>query len=126
MQREKKVWGDVCHVFESPHAAVSYLRLKRGFCCSIHRHRYRANQFMVLRGRVVIEFWGFREDPLTNSPDRVTLEEDQAITVHSDHFHRFIVEETGDMIEVYWADVPGAVVMADDIERVTEGGPVDN
>ena len=49
MNWEKKCWGEVLHTFEDPHAAVSHLRVKAGFRCSLHYHLSRANLFVVAR-----------------------------------------------------------------------------
>lgn len=116
MTWEKKVWGEVTHLFASDRAAVSFLRLKRGYRCSRHYHSQRANQFVVLSGVVVVEEWSgeVREEN--------TLTAGQVHTVLSLVVHRFRVIEDGEMIELYWPD-RGGTVQLDDIVRLDEGGP---
>jgi len=114
-QWEEKCWGEVWHLFHSEHAAVSYLKLNAGFRCSRHYHAERANQFVVISGRIMVE-WGTELECCTE------LGPDEAFTVPSKILHRFRVLESGVVIEVYWPDVPGGKVRQDDIVRFDEGG----
>jgi mannose-6-phosphate isomerase-like protein (cupin superfamily) len=117
--RELKCWGDVAHIFVSDRAAVSHLRVDRGFRCSRHYHRERANQFAVISGRIIVEEW---ED---NAIVETSLCAGQSYTVPSGRIHRFRVCESGELIEVYWPD-DGGTVRLDDIVRLDEGGRDDD
>lgn len=118
LEWEKKIWGKCLHVFNSEHAAVSYLVVNEGFQCSRHYHRYRANQFTVISGRILIEEW------YSNGNTKVyDLLPGESHTVDSKVEHRFIVLGSGQFIEVYWP-IEGKVVDINDIVRIDEGGPV--
>jgi mannose-6-phosphate isomerase-like protein (cupin superfamily) len=114
-----KAWGSCIHLFNSPHAAVSYLKLKEGTRCSCHKHTQRVNQFYLLSGKVVIEQWiDGPESPRIPK----TLFPGDSFTVPIEVWHRFRVIESGEMIEVYWPYNAYAKVMLDDIVRFDEGG----
>lgn len=115
-QFEQKVWGEVAHVFVSDRAAVSYLRVTKGTRSSRHFHQDRANQFIVLSGRLVVEEWRPGGDTLA-----ISLVAWQSYSIPSGVLHRFRVLESGEVIEVYWPD-RGGTVRLDDIERLDEGG----
>jgi len=115
---EKKCWGSVKHLFCNPNAAVSLLQIKEGFQCSVHWHRRRANLFVLLSGVVVIETWD--DKSIKDEPNRFLLLPGHSFLVPSNMIHRFVVEESGWMVEVYW---PDGVVEQDDIVRLSTGGP---
>ena len=118
---EKKCWGEVWHLFVSEHAAVSYLKLNKGFRCSQHHHEERANQFVVISGRIVVE-----EFSHGTTPTEVRLGSDHSYIVPSGIKHRFRVLESGQVVEIYWPDVHGGKVRQDDIVRFDEGGVDDS
>ena len=118
MQWSPKVWGEVAHVFCSEHAAVSVLRVKKGFRCSRHYHRQRVNQFTVISGRVIIEHWTLGKMDL----GKRELGPGESMEVDAGIEHRFCVVESGEMVEVYWPAYVGAKVSIDDIERIDVGG----
>jgi mannose-6-phosphate isomerase-like protein (cupin superfamily) len=115
---EEKVWGKAMHLFANDHAAVSLLEVKAGYHCSRHYHTYRANQFSVVSGRVVIE-WTDKDGIQDNS---IELGAGESFTVPSLVTHRFRVLESGVVIEVYWLDGPAGSVRLDDITRFDKGG----
>ena len=120
---EKKCWGKVLHVFKSSNAAVSHLKINRGFRCSKHKHKFRANLFAVVTGVVLIEEWVVDDEDWDGSEHRETsLQSGQVYVVPSGVWHRFRVIESGTMVEVYWPVRDGFVSM-DDIVRMDEGGP---
>jgi len=113
---EDKVWGKVTHLFQSDYAAVSYLEVQAGFQCSRHIHYWRANQFSVVSGRIIVEEW---VGGLLHS---INLNPGESYTVISRIPHRFRVKESGVVIEVYWPDRPDGKVLLDDIVRFNVGG----
>ena len=117
---EAKVWGSVWHVFSSPFASFSYLEVKEGTRCSIHKHRQRANQFFVLEGSILVE--RFDPDNFAEPLDDFVLTEGFVYTVPSEIWHRFKVMRSGRVIEIYFPDREGAVCRMDDIERFDVGG----
>lgn len=114
---ENKVWGRVQHIFSSPHAAVSYLEVEEGTCCSRHYHRWRANLFYCLDAELVIETWVVGDRRLS------FLRPGDGYTVPSGILHRFRVLKSGKVIEVYWPDKESVTVSIHDIVRLDEGGP---
>jgi len=120
---EVKAWGMVRHLFRSDQAAVSYLCVNRGTCCSRHLHQHRANQFVILSGKIVVEEWLPEQNPVTEQPkQRVLLTPGSIHVVSSLVPHRFRVAESGQVIEVYWPDRGGKVEFSD-ITRFDVGGP---
>lgn len=114
---EKKCWGEVCHLFAGDFAGVSYLRTIRGYRCSRHRHNERTNHFAVVSGILEIQEW----DNAGNL-SWVILQAGESYTVPSGVLHRFKTMSGGEVIEVYWPDVPDGRVRMDDIVRLDEGG----
>lgn len=121
--QEKKVWGQVSHIFASPHAAVSILDVEAGFCCSTHKHIYRLNMFVVMSGEVAIK-WKGGESPLERKWNSIVLSSGDDFTVQIGIWHRFEVLASGKIVEVYWPGKEGDVVSLDDIIRADVGGPV--
>jgi len=125
LQMEEKCWGRVAHVFVSPRAAVSYLEVKEGFCCSKHRHQERANDFIVISGMLLIEEFNATGDQIKSTLlcgcDSCKYGNDYSVP--SGVWHRFVVLRSGQVIEVYWPDNHGTVRI-NDIERKDEGGRV--
>jgi len=117
---ETKCWGVVAHIFCSEHAAVSVLRVNKGFRCSRHLHRQRNNLFTVISGKVIIEQWWPSDDGCALRED--VLSPGDTLQVASGIEHRFRVLESGEMVEVYWPEFDGDKVSIEDIERADEGG----
>lgn len=115
---EKKVWGEVEHLFANRRAALSTLSVNDHFCCSIHRHTERANLFWVQSGMLIVEEFS---KPVDVSR-RIYLRAGGVHIVPSGRWHRFRVVQSGQVIELYWPD-SGGDVSIHDIERYDEGGP---
>jgi mannose-6-phosphate isomerase-like protein (cupin superfamily) len=118
MMWEQKVWGVVAHLFQSDHAAMSFLKLKKGFRCSRHFHKQRVNMFAVVSGEVLIEEWYGGQ-----AKTEIVLRAGDSATVLANIEHRFRVLQDGQMIEVYWPMYDNDKVSLDDIVRLDEGGP---
>jgi len=116
---EEKVWGRVCHIFESENAAVSHLEVKAGYRCSRHYHQHRANMFYVQEGKIVVEVWNGWTRTMAD------LVPGYMLVVPSKIEHRFNVVESGKLIEVYWPDQEGGKCEFDDIVRLESGGEWD-
>lgn len=116
---EKKVWGKVRHVFESPTAAVSVLDVEAGTFCSRHLHKQRVNRFIVQSGIIdIIEYTNDGESVVS----RLRMHPGDVHDVETGVVHRFEVIEGGIVVEVYFPARPGDVVFAEDIERLDTGG----
>ena len=114
MTREQKIWGSAWHLFHSEQAAVSLLEMKQGYCCSRHYHKDRTNLFALLSGCVLIQRW------VDDKLQEVKLLPGEIDIIPSGVLHRFVVCKSGEMIEVYWPD-HGGLVMLDDIVRLDVG-----
>ncbi len=124
-QWEEKNWGRVMHVFSSPHAAVSCLEVTAGQQCSRHMHRERINQFMVLEGSIVVEWWDVEwREPLLIGKHIKALTPGKTCCVLDNVWHRFRVIESGRVVEVYWS-APNGKVAVEDIRRFDVGGGFD-
>lgn len=116
---EDKVWGKVAHLFHSPYAAVSYLKLIQNTRCSCHMHNERVNEFHLISGKVVIEQWLSGVD----SPSVFCIMKPGDCVVIATHvWHRFRVIDAGEMIEIYSPANHWCRVALDDIVRADEGG----
>lgn len=123
---EKKCWGEVIHVFTSSKAAISVLRVEKGFRCSKHYHVHRTNSFEVLSGRVEVCYWpsadAYMDRPCHPYYFRILTPVSIPVVVPCMHPHYFRVLESGLMVEIYKPEVAG-VVRLDDIVRFDVGGP---
>ena len=116
---EDKCWGKVQHVFASEQAAISHLVVNRGWRCSKHLHRERANLFAVSSGCIAVDEWDKEKRIKTTF-----LEVGEVHVVPSGVMHRFRVVSSGVVIEVYWSDVDDGRVSLSDIDREDAGGQV--
>lgn len=116
---EQKVWGAANHVFSSPNCAVSILEVKKGAYCSRHKHLHRVNRFIVVAGSIdVVEY---TEDG-NKETKRTTLNTGSVSDVNAGVIHRFEVNESGIVVEVYWPATKYSEVMLTDIVRLDTGG----
>lgn len=106
------------HVFCSPHAAVSYLQVEKGSWCSKHEHAARANVFVCVTATISVTEWH------GDVTDTFLVRPGESHEVPSKIMHQFSVIESGELIEIYYAD-RGGVVQQNDIIRYTIGGRSD-
>jgi len=121
---EKKVWGEVMHLFQSPDVAISLLRVKAGFRCSKHLHRHRVNAFMVLSGKLEVWIWtceeefrSYPENPMHRRLLLPSLSSSLAVGVNRPHMFRVL--RSGLVVEIYTPD--GGPVEIEDIVRFDVG-----
>ena len=116
--KEQKIWGVVQHIFASPHCAVSILETKKGAYCSRHKHLARVNRFVVCTGSIdVVEYAEDQSEAV-----RKTLGPGEIADVAAGTFHRFEVNESGLVVEVYWPASKFDEVQLTDIHRLDVGG----
>lgn len=120
---EDKCWGTVLHCFHNEQASVSYLEVNAGYRCSLHYHKERANTFIVISGSILVEQSHIDKDAQEGGVTHKVLHRSDSLTVPSGVPHRFTVLDSGKLIEVYFPD-RGGRVMLDDIVRFDVGGPV--
>ena len=107
MIRETKVWGERWLLRTDSTHSNSYLILRAGTRCSLHRHAAKSNLFVVLSGKVGIK----TEDGI------VKLGPGEECTVGPGVWHEFRVYEDSTMIEEMFVEYDES-----DIERKNTGG----
>ena len=112
-----KVWGRTRHVFASPEASIWELDVVRGGYCSRHRHKTRANLFVVVRGNVQVTTWDAKDRPRTF---HLTAGTRAMLRVPAGVWHRFEAVGPAQIVEMYLPD--GGAIDENDIERADEGG----
>lgn len=110
-----KTWGTTECVRQTPLFEAHELHIKPNHKCSLHVHRHKWNDFLVIKGRLFIDV--VKQDyPLT---DVTELGPGEWTAVKPGEHHCF---RTGDQecvaIEFYYPET-----LSDDIERRDHGGP---
>jgi mannose-6-phosphate isomerase-like protein (cupin superfamily) len=112
-----KVWGTTECMIDTPMLSMHRLVILPNMTCSMHKHDFRWNGFLVTKGRLIIEVKK-NAYPLT---DKTVLGPGDVTSVRPGEFHRFVTESEGcEGFEFYY---PEGVSDAD-IVRETCGGPV--
>ena len=120
-KKETKIWGTVIHSRPTDDIMVTHLDVNKGFRCSKHKHEHRFNHFIVISGRLFIEAW--LSGPM-KEPTKILVGPGEEVTVAPNTFHRFLVEESGKVIEVYWSKKPD--LSFEDIVRLDVGGKIED
>lgn len=135
---KQKPWGTVCSGDSGPAYAVENIRVDPSRCCSIHLHRERHNQFIVLSGSLIVLTWPDyvgadlrREtfDPFEAyecamiSGIRGGEEQRCSVFVPAKTPHQFISLSAVQAVEIY-TPARGGCLNSQDIERFTDGGEV--
>jgi mannose-6-phosphate isomerase-like protein (cupin superfamily) len=120
-QWEEKCWGRTRIIQHTDAALVYELELGLvGAFCSKHYHRYRANEFRVLKGcvRVVWESITLGDCPCVFFADLYT---GSVLLIPAKIKHQFqVISPASRLMEIYTSD--GGDVEIDDIYRDYEGG----
>tara|TARA_R110000751_G_scaffold154483_5_gene259513 strand:- start:330 stop:770 length:441 start_codon:yes stop_codon:yes gene_type:complete len=112
---QNKCWGKTRQIISSDFYSKHELQVSTGGYCSLHYHQNRANKFIVKSGCIdVIEFYGPTHKVICLGPDNT-------YDVPSLVPHLFVVMQDGLVIEEYYSD-RGGRVMVNDIVRIVEGG----
>ena len=98
------------------------LRVEKDSYCSVHRHQARANQFAVQSGQITVSLYGGGDKPDFKNTESLKLRPGDTFSVPSGIWHRFAVDHSGHVVEVYWSDTEGETCRLDDIQRFCEGG----
>lgn len=115
MEVRGKVWGSTTPLFCKNNVEIHRIEGKKGGFCSLHRHKYKFNRFLVEKGVLKVTI---SKDYGSGILDDVTVVgPGQQTTVWPGEFHSFEVLEDCVAFEIYWVELD-----PDDIERETVGG----
>jgi mannose-6-phosphate isomerase-like protein (cupin superfamily) len=115
----EKPWGTTKAHDADATARVHTLCIKPGGYCSVHLHRRKNNMFFVTSGVLDVTFYDERGNPHVKT---LTGEMgSRMLTIPAGVYHSFLAHNEVDLIEIY-NPIPGCVVDADDIERLSESG----
>jgi len=99
MDRQNKIWGERWLIRQDSTHAVSFLKLKKGFRCSWHKHQTKYNLFVILFGKV-----GILTEELTGSKSETILMEGQSFITRPGQWHEFRIYEDSGMIEEMYVE----------------------
>lgn len=134
----KKLWGMVCRGEQCDAYAIEHLLVDEARCCSIHRHNYRHNQFIVVSGALAVLTWPhyvgmdlkaetFSAAEAYESFTCKVLEASrgrpQSVFVAAGIPHQFISLSPAVATEIY-TPAGNGLLSSDDIERFTDGGEI--
>lgn len=110
--QQGKVWGLTARLFAHHGVEAHLIHAVRGGYCSVHRHAFKWNRFVVLSGKLEVRV--FREEGVV---DVTVLGPDDVTDVPPGTLHQFIALEPTAALEFYWVSLdPG------DIDRKSQGG----
>jgi mannose-6-phosphate isomerase-like protein (cupin superfamily) len=112
MDRQHKIWGERWLIRQDSTHATAFLKMKKGFRCSWHRHQTKYNLFVVLYGKV-----GIITEELEGIKRESILTEGNCFITRPGQWHEFRVYENSGMIEEMYVEYNEA-----DIERKILGG----
>lgn len=113
-----KVWGETSQIFNKNNVELHYVHINKGGYCSKHKHRFKYNRFVILRGKLKVTIW--KEYADTTLEDVTILESGRECTVPPGEYHRFEALEDCLLFEIYWVDLN-----ENDIVRKDNGGMLD-
>ena len=135
---KQKPWGTVCCGDSGPAYAVENIRVDPSRCCSVHLHKERHNQFIILAGTLVVLSWP-QANGLTVSGGNFNPDEAYeaakieaikggdgqrcSVFIPAGIPHQFISISAVQAIEIS-TPARGGCLNSQDIERFTDGGEV--
>lgn len=114
-----KIWGKTRKIvssrFYSKHELSITPSFNDGVYCSLHYHRRRYNNFIILSGSIlIIEMYGpLAVKKILNAGDQYSV----PLLVP----HMFVAQDKAHVFEEYYGD-NGLEIQDDDIHRITSGG----
>ena len=108
-----KIWGTTECLLKTPLIEVHLLHIKPHSQCSLHKHLYKWNAFLVQSGTLIIEVTK-NNYPLV---DKTVLHSGEMTTVQPGELHRFLTGDAATVaIEIYYPEE-----LSEDIERINCG-----
>jgi len=104
---KEKIWGENIEIFRSESVSVNILKIKKGFQCSYHYHRFKRNNFYVLEGELKIR----------HEQGETILNKGESFEVLPPNKHCFVAMTNVTAIEIVYVKLEDA-----DIIREESGG----
>jgi quercetin dioxygenase-like cupin family protein len=111
MHKAGKIWGETSELFRCNNVIVSRIKVKKGGCCSRHRHVSKHNYFFVEHGQLSVKVW--KKYRLI---DETILGPGDSCTVCPGEFHNFAALTDTEALEIYWVEIS-----SEDIDRLDHG-----
>ena len=108
--KTKKIWGENIEIFRSESVSVNILKIKKGYQCSYHHHRFKRNNFYVIEGELKI----------CHEQGETILNKGESFEVRPPNKHQFVAMTDVVAVETVYVKLEDA-----DIIRETEGGKYD-
>jgi mannose-6-phosphate isomerase-like protein (cupin superfamily) len=109
-----KIWGKTETIIKTPTMELHRLEINPNSRCSMHKHEFKHNCFMVSTGRLIIEV----EKNAYDLVDKTYLGPGDVTTVAPNEYHRFVTEDEGCTgFEAYYLEP-----LSEDIIRKDVGG----
>ena len=104
---KNKIWGENIEIFRNEVVSVNVLKIKKGYKCSYHHHRFKRNHFHVLEGELKI----------CHEQGEIILREGESYEVRPPNKHCFVGMKKALVIETVYVKLEDA-----DIIRKEGGG----
>jgi mannose-6-phosphate isomerase-like protein (cupin superfamily) len=111
-----KKWGWSQCIFKNDNFEVHLIKIKKGYYCSTHLHKFKHNLFFVLKGILNIKVWKNDYELI----DVTTIKKFEATSVSPLEKHRFESVSTVYALEIYYPEP-----ISGDIVRFNCGGKFD-
>lgn len=109
--KEGKVWGETRLLLKTAFVQLARVHIEPHTQCSMHKHEFKTNAFLVLSGRLTIVVRKNDYD-LT---DRTELGPGDITIVRPNEFHRFVThDEPVDALEIYYPTEIGDDIVRED------------
>ena len=109
-----KIWGKSETLLKTPIIEIHKLSINPNSYCSLHKHNFKWNAFIVVSGTLYISVHKNDYDLV----DVTTLEKDQITTIPPGEFHKFhTLNSQVECFEIYYPEL-----LSEDIIRKTVGG----
>ena len=119
-----KMWGSTTGLALTDKVQVELIRVRPTGFCSVHRHTFKDNLFLMISGELTVR-WGWSEDEclMTAAPNtEIMTPSSGAILIPKMVIHQFINESDSSAVAVeLYRPSKGQNVEPQDIERFSKG-----
>ncbi len=110
-----KVWGETKQLFNMNNVEIHEVHILENGFCSKHKHKFKFNQFYVIKGVLKIITWKQYNDHILEDVTIVT--DGQSCIVPPGDYHRFVALADTHALEIYYVKLDES-----DIVREDQGG----